>query len=402
MLTEKVVFVRGTGRCGSKNLVTHLGQHPELAHVPVKQIMPEELIDWSRERLQTSDRRITDKAVAAACRAYFSAYGRALAGRDGILLQKSTRNAHHLSTLLEYWPEARIIYLVRHPLGVVEALINAAIHDSEHNYGPDYGYQAGVVDSLMQWHTELSEYLRSSAFGHPRLLQVHFEELVGDPRGTVAGICRFVGIRDAALPPYGGPEVYDDPFVLNEAERRWVIESTRDIVERLGYTAGDWSAAVPLESEPFLELHPQRRLRSVPPALDVVELTRMALTEAANLGYRRVGLFGAGYFAHRVCPHLNDPPVEVACVFDENPALAHSKIGAFPVRRPDAASEVGVEAVIPTTFVHQDKLVRRWRQLYGDDIPILRLWNEQSAELQPCWAQTSSDAWGTELSDRED
>lgn len=391
MQTEKVVFVRGTGRCGSKNLVAHLGQHPELAHVPVNQIVPEELIDWSRQRLQASDRRITDEAVAAACRAYFSAYGRALAGKDGILLQKSTRNAHHLSTLLEYWPEARIVYLVRHPLGVVEALINAAAHDSEHDYGPDYGYQAGVVDSLMQWHTELSEYLRSSAFGHPRLLQVHFEELVGDPRGTVAGICRFIGIRDVALPPYGGPEVYDAPFVLNEAERRWVIESTCDIVEKLGYAASDWTAAVPPESEPFLELHPQCRLGSLPPALDVIELTKMALTEAARLGYRRVGLFGAGYFARRVCPYLDDAPVEVVCVFDENPALAHSKIGAFPVHRADAAPEAGVEAVIPTTFVYQGKLVRRWRQLYGDGIPILPLWNEPGAELRLSWAQTSSD-----------
>ena len=156
---ETVVFIRGTGRCGSNNLVTHLGHHPALAHVPVNQIVPEELIDWSKQHLQASDQRISDEAIAAACRAYFSAYGRTLAGKSGILLQKGTRNAHHLITLLEYWPGARIIYLVRHPLGVVEALVNAAIHDSQdQSNGPDYGYQAGErrysTSSVYHWRSE--------------------------------------------------------------------------------------------------------------------------------------------------------------------------------------------------------------------------------------------------------
>ncbi len=377
--TEKVAFVRGTGRCGSKNLVTQLGRHPDLAHVPGNQVLPEELIDWSRFRLQTSDPRISGEAVAAACRAYFHAYGRALAGERGILLQKSTRNAHHLGTLLEYWPDAKIIYLVRRPLGVVEALINGALHDAR---GRDYGYRAGVADSLLQWYNELQAYLRSSAFGHPRVLQIQFEALVRDPGQTVSEICRFLGIADVPLPPYGGPEVFEEPFILNEAERRWILESTRDIVERLGYEADTWSSAVPTEGESLVELYPQCRLGARPPTLDAVELTRRALAEAAGMGCARVGLFGAGYFARLVCPHLNDLPVEVACIFDENPALTNRCMGAFPIRMPEAASEIGIEVIVPTTFVHQGRLIQRCRQLFGRHIRVVPLWDEAGVAVE--------------------
>lgn len=373
MQDEKVVFVRGTGRCGSKNLVLHLGQHPDLAHVPVNQVLPEELIDWTRWRLQTYFPAVTDEVAATACRAYFSAYGRALAGERGILLQKSTVNAHHLGTLLEYWPAAKIVYLVRHPLGVVEALLNADIHEYRGRFG---GYQAGVADSLLRWYNEILGYLRSPAFDHPRVLQVRFETLIRDPRQTVREICRFLDISEVALPPFGEPERFDKPFVLNENERRWIIESTIDIVEKLGYNAGDWTAAAPRETAPLVESYSERRLRAIPPALDAVELARLALTEVSDRGCRRAAFFGAGYFARLVCPHLRDLPVEVVCIFDENPTLTNCQIGAFPIQTPDAAAKLGVEAVVPTTFVHQAKLIRRCRQLFDDHIQIVPLWNE--------------------------
>jgi len=378
MRDEKVVFIRGSGRCGSKNLVTHLGQHPALAHVPVNQVLPEELIDWTRHRLQVPDPRVSDEAVAAACRAYFAAYGRTLAGTGGSLLQKSTMNAHHLGTLLEYWPEAKVIYLVRHPLGWVEALLNADIHD----YAGLYGYEAAVADSAMRWCSELWAYLRSPAFGHPRLLQVYFEDLVGDPRRTVGAICRFLDIEDLSLPPYGGPEVFDKPFALDQTERRWIIESTTEVVERLGYNPDDWTSVVPSENESWVESYPHRRLHAIPPALDAVELLRRALAEAAQRGYKRVGLFGAGYFARLACSHLDDSPVEIACVFDENPTLRNSQIAAFSIRTPDAASELGVEAVIPTTFVHQDKLIQRWRETCDRRISVVPLWNDERVDPQ--------------------
>ena len=121
-------------------------------------------------------------------------------------------------------------------------------------------------------------------------------------------------------------------------------------------------------------------MKTPPPALDASELTRIALRQAARVGYRRVGLFGAGYFARLACADLTDLPVEVPCIFDENPTLARTRIGPFPVRTPDTALEIGVDAVIPTTFVHQKKLMQRWRRLLGDAVPIIPLWNEDGIE----------------------
>lgn len=382
MQDDRVLFIRGTGRCGSKNLVTRLGHHPELAHVPVNQIVPEELIDWSVRRLQASDPRISDESVKSACRAYFAAYGRASAGREGILLQKSTRHAHHLTTLLEYWPEARIVYLVRHPFGVVEAFINAAAHDRS-DAMPDYGYRASVVDSLLQWYAEIREYVDSSAFGHPRLLQIQFERLIAAPDETCRQICRFIGVAETPLPQYGGPEVYQEPFVLNEAERGWIIDSTADILRQLGYNPSEWSSDVPAEGRPFLDLYAECHMHSAPPTLDAGELTSMALVEASRRGCRRAGLFGAGYFTRRACPRLRKVPIEVVGIFDENPALHGSTIAGLPVRAPEDAGDLEVDVIIPMTFVYQEKMVRRWRALYGSAASIVPLWNDQqTAEVE--------------------
>ncbi len=374
MSDQRVVFIRGTGRCGSKNLVSHLGQHPGLAHIPVNQVLPEELIDWSVERLQASDHRIGDQAIADACRAYFAAYGRAMAGDDGILLQKSTRNAHHLSTLLEYWPEAKIVYLVRHPFGVVEAFINGAAHDRSD--GPaDYGYSAGVADSLLQWYTEIREYLESPAYGHPRLMQVQFERLIADPVGTVSQVLDFLALDQIELPPYGGPELYDDAFVLNEQERTWILQETTEVLARLGYDPSQWNAGVPNESVQLLDNWPECRLRGRPASLDVAELAVNAIEQAADLDYQRIGLFGAGYLTRRACGRLVDQPSQPVCIFDEDPTLHGMKISGYPVCSPQRAAELGVEAVVAMTFVHQEKLINRWREMQPS-VPILPLWNE--------------------------
>jgi hypothetical protein len=287
-------------------------------------------------------------------------------------------NAHHLATLLDFWPEARVVYLMRHPIGVVEALINADIHD----YRGEYGYCATVADSLLRWYNELNTYRNSPAYENPRLLPVQFEDLIADTESVVDAICDFIGIERMHLAPYGEPERHETPFVLSNDERRWIIESTADLLTQLGYDPhtceADYDHQQPTSSP---DLYPERRLTARPPALDGVELVRMAMEEAAQRGQRRVGLYGAGYFSRMIIPQLIDMPVELVAIFDDNASIAHRRIGAYPILRTETALDMHVDAVIPATFVHQEKLIRRWRRLIGTAVPILPLWHDEPASL---------------------
>lgn len=376
MHAEQIIFVRGTGRCGSKTLANQLGQHPAIAKVPANQCLPEELMDWSTYRLQPRCPFATEEAIVAACRAYFEAYCRHLTEEPGIILHKSTMNVHRLASLLEYWPDAKMVYIVRHPLGVVPAYISVDIV----HYGDMYGYDATVANSLLRWYNDVAAYLRSPVFGHPRVLQVRFEDMIGDTDRFFERIYQFLGIDDGFRNALPGPVDYDHEFVLDQSERHWIITSTREILQQLGYEPDDWSPEVPAEIADRASLYADRRLVSRPPALDGVELVRLAAEEAAGKGFQRIGLFGAGYLSHLICPHLHEMPGEIVCLLDEDPLLVGRNVGGFEVRRPEQANELGVQAVIPATLVHQRALIGRWERIIGEAIPILPLWDEQGTE----------------------
>lgn len=371
-----IVFVRGTGRCGSKTLANQLGLHPAISKVSANQCLPEDLIDWSEDYLRPRCPKLTDAAVASACKAYFEACCKSLRDKPGIMLHKSTANVHRLATLLDYWPDAKIIYIVRHPLGVVPAYISVDII----HYKGGYGYDATVANSLLRWANDVLAYLRSPAFSHPRVLQVRFEDMINDTDRFFARIYRFLGVDDTIRHVLPGPVEYDDEFILNGQERQWIINSTADIVHRLGYDPDEYVVQLSDEHTGDGAAHPDRRLTTKPPALDGVELVRRALAEAVKQGWMRVGLFGAGYLSRLICPHLDDMPAQIVCLLDENPSLVGASIAGLPIHHPRQASSLGIDAVIPVTLTHQDTMISRWHCLYEDYIPILELWPYQTIQ----------------------
>ncbi|MGQ9650022.1 MAG: hypothetical protein ACUVXJ_07915 [Phycisphaerae bacterium] len=90
--------------------MNQLGRHPSLRQVPVNEVLPEELIDWTESRIRPLGRPgMLDHATVAACRGYFAGFCHSLTKPGGTIVQKSTMRAHRLGDLLKYWPEARMI-----------------------------------------------------------------------------------------------------------------------------------------------------------------------------------------------------------------------------------------------------------------------------------------------------
>ncbi len=375
MTAQQIVFIRGTGRCGSKTLADQLNLHPAVTKIPANECLPKELMDFTDHHVRARCPQANYEALAEACRAYFETYCSCSTDGKGIALHKATMNAHRLGSLLEYWPTAKIIYLVRHPLGVVRKLIEADIRQFKGAFG-----HATLANSLLRWVNDVLAYRRSTAFKHPRLLQVRFEEMITDTQICFAQTYRFLGVDDSLARELPGPVEHDGKFILNGQERQWIIESTADIVHRLGYDPDDYIAQLSDEHTGHVVPHPDRRLTAKPPVLDGVELVRLALAEAAKQGWKRVGLFGAGYLSRLIGPYLDNLPVKIVCLLDENPARVGNSLAGLPIHHPQQAGELKIDAIVPLTLVHQRSLIEHWQRLYDDRIPIVPLWQEQARE----------------------
>lgn len=95
----------------------------------------------------------------------------------------------HLDRLLEWYPDARIIYSVRDPRGVV----------ASHRMLDEPWARVSDFELIRKWRDRAVTAVQWS--GHPQMKIVRYEDLIADQRGTVASLCRFVDIavEDAML-----------------------------------------------------------------------------------------------------------------------------------------------------------------------------------------------------------
>lgn len=95
-------------------------------------------------------------------------------------------------------PEARLIYLMRHP---IDRLV------SHYSHGWLERSMAGSIDEAVARHPELVDYGRYAmqiapwiaAFGKDRVLPVFMEHMLAEPQAELERICRFIGHDGAPL-----------------------------------------------------------------------------------------------------------------------------------------------------------------------------------------------------------
>ena len=109
--------------------------------------------------------------------AFASARGRVRLG------EKVPAYFRHIDRLLEWYPDARIVYSVRDPRAVVAS---HRVLDEPWAAGSDY-------ELCRKWRQRASAAVRWAE--HPQVEIVRYEDLVDDAGHTVRAICRFVGIE---------------------------------------------------------------------------------------------------------------------------------------------------------------------------------------------------------------
>jgi hypothetical protein len=217
MLTAPV-FIFSGARSGSTLLRVILGSHsqlyapPELPLAHLEARAETRWIETSMKALYLTkeelDHMLWDRVLADAL---------ARSGKPFIVV-KTPSNVLLWRRIADCWPDARFIFLLRHPAAAVVSL-RASWAPTWH---PDRSDSLDEVNNYaLQYMTKVEE-ARHALTGHT----VRYEDLTADPETVVGGVCRFLGVPfEPAMLDYG--QFADSRFAFGLGDNSATIRSGR-------------------------------------------------------------------------------------------------------------------------------------------------------------------------------
>lgn len=148
--------------------------------------------------------------------------------------EKTPHHAWYVDELLGWYPESRVIHLVRDPRDVCASLYNVP-----------WGRKTAVANARL-WVSLTAAAERGQ--GNPRFLRVRYEDLVREPEPVLRGLCEFLGEPfDAAMLGSAPVSTADRPW-FERAQGRlstsrlgtWRDQLTGPDVRLLETVAGEW------------------------------------------------------------------------------------------------------------------------------------------------------------------
>lgn len=163
----------------------------------------------------------------------------------GTYLSKAPANSGRLRSLLESFPDARILYMVRHPLEVIPSMINLAHHVWKKTTGIHNGFplKEQIYDILKYYYTYPLQYMNANP--QAPIIPVSYEDLTESPSRTVAYIYDKLGMElsekfrarleeeEDRAKGYRSEHQYSLDEMLIEKER--IMEDLKDIFSRFPF-----------------------------------------------------------------------------------------------------------------------------------------------------------------------
>jgi hypothetical protein len=178
-LVKAPTFILCTLRSGSTLLRVLLNSHPEL-HAPqelhLRYLTVKLTSKWGKMAMQELGLDEIDIRYLLWDRILhreLSASGKSQ------IVSKTPNNVFIADRIVECWPDARFIFLLRHPGAILRSRMAA---------WPEVDPERNV--QLVQGYCERLESARRAYAGHT----VRYEELTADPQGVTHGICEFLGV----------------------------------------------------------------------------------------------------------------------------------------------------------------------------------------------------------------
>lgn len=311
LLREDPIFVVGAPRSGTTMFRNLLNRHPSIAicgethfagfiyrrrgsfgdlrQLSNRQRLVQEYLALQRFKRMDMDLKALGKTLieegvsypdlfASLLRFYARSHGKRRCG------EKTPRHALFTKTLIEWYPRATILHLIRDPRDVVASLMRMP-------WAP-----SSVVANARIWSRFNAAALRSQ--NHPGYLQVRYERLVTDPEGELKRICTF--LNEEYSPAMLVPEQNAGP------DKAWFQRAkTRVTTQRLekwreDLTPGD-AALVEWFAGPSLEMFGYACALPPPSGVARMQGLGIGLFDAIR---RRIGEFPGGWSYWRKSIHL--------------------------------------------------------------------------------------------------
>lgn len=208
----KPLFIVGTPRSGTTLLSTLLDRHSKICIPPETQYFTEfcnkvsrsQADEWSKTELinaAVTNRRICDLELSnqevyaffskyekslpnllrAILEAYTERYGKVIAG------EKSPKHIEHVFEILNAFPNAKIICIIRDGRDVVKSLLKVGWAE------PGNPRRLGLFCNEWSDDAALTSRLQST-FGEEIFLTVKYEDILAEPEKNLEKICRFIGV----------------------------------------------------------------------------------------------------------------------------------------------------------------------------------------------------------------
>lgn len=107
-----------------------------------------------------------------------------------------------------------------------------------------------------------------------------------------------------------------------------------------------------------------------------------ALEACASRGLGPVAVYGAGSHTRSIPQALMEPPVEIACIIDDNASRQGSKMWGYPIVSAERAAAMGVRAVVLSARGHESSMWDNCGAFWRARIEVVRLYPPLAQEIQ--------------------
>ena len=189
-------FLVGFQRSGTTLLETMLAAHPDVTTIDERPTL-EKVIGMLRAvkpGYPAALESLSADRVAELRQAYRAETGRYLDGRQAeLVVDKLPLRFMHAGLVHRLFPEARILFALRHPCDVVLSnfMQAYAVNEASIHFDTLQGCAAMYVRTMALWH-------RIESLLPLNLQYTRYEDLVADPQAEMGAVCTFLGIEPVA------------------------------------------------------------------------------------------------------------------------------------------------------------------------------------------------------------
>ncbi len=242
-----MIFIVGVGRSGTSLLQSFLNAHPDIAFTPETQFVRKylakaslkakieansasffiDLLKQDKEfaRASTQPEKIISgrkvnvvETYKAFLNNYASAKNKTIAG------DKDPRNLDLIKTLYQYFPQGKVIHIIRDPRDVVSSRMKA-----------DWSSKTPFILHPLMYN---AQFHRGRKIGKKcykeNYFEINYETLISDPEDSLKGICDFFGVNfESAMLNFSE----SSKELVSEAEMQWKKETLGPLLSK---NSGKW------------------------------------------------------------------------------------------------------------------------------------------------------------------